>query len=321
MWSSDEISEIIFVKDLSHYYSDNCVLKSISLSVRKGELHGLIGPDSAGKSTLMRLLCGLIPIQKGEIKVLGLSVSTDYSQIRAQIGYMPQRFSLYQDLSVEENLLFFARLFGEPLDKRKQLLEELYAFSRLEEFRHRRTSALSGGMKQKLALSCALIHHPDLLILDEPTYGVDPVSRQEFWHLLKKIQDDGTTILVSTPYMEEAELCDKITLLFAGRLLISDTPLAIKQHWDKQVYSIQCHFLKETYLHLKQMAEIDSCQLFGNELHIIVSRQNSDYLIKKIKQEFQDLSLQIRAIEPSIEDIFLSYMQTTNYSTMDRSYA
>jgi ABC-2 type transport system ATP-binding protein len=201
---------IINIEHLGYYYEQKFALNGINLSIGTGELHGLIGPDSAGKTTLMRLLCGLLPLQTGEAFVFELSVRTGYREIRARVGYMPQRFSLYQDLSVQENLLFFARLFSVPERERDKRLSELYAFSRLEQFKSRRASALSGGMKQKLALSCALIHRPELLILDEPTYGVDPVSRQEFWQMLKSIQAEGTSILVSTPYMDEAE--DKIKL-------------------------------------------------------------------------------------------------------------
>lgn len=288
---------------------DNLALDKVNLSVSKGEIHGLIGPDSAGKTTLMRLLCGLLPIQTGEATVFDKPVRTEFSIIRASIGYMPQRFSLYQDLTVEENLLFFARLFGVSKAERDKLLPELYGFSRLEKFKTRRAGALSGGMKQKLALTCALIHRPPLLILDEPTYGVDPVSRQEFWHMLKSIQQDGTSILVSTPYMDEAELCDRITLLFNGKVLAADTPAAIKAAFNQAVYVVSSDKIRALATVFEAMTEIDSCQLFGNELHLIMSAAKAQSVFSHPALAKADGAFNWHQTQPNMEDIFLSYMK------------
>lgn len=303
--------DIIQIQDLSHLYGQKTALNNISLSVQTGELHGLIGPDSAGKTTLMRILCGLLPIQQGEGSIFGLNLSTSYKAIRARLGYMPQRFSLYQDLSVQENLMFFARLFSVPPHERDKRLPELYAFSRLEPFKTRRAGALSGGMKQKLALSCALIHRPELLILDEPTYGVDPVSRQEFWQMLKSIQSEGTSILVSTPYMDEAELCDKVTLMLNGNLLVSDEPGKIISDWSKRVFRVKAENLKQVETELKAIPEIESCQLFGNELHLVITGNNADAVINTLKVKYPQTGSSVEPVKPNMDDIYLSYMQSS----------
>jgi len=303
--------DIILIKSLDHSYGQKPALQDFSLSVQQGELHGLIGPDSAGKTTLMRILCGLLPIQKGEGEVLGLNLKTDYKTIRARLGYMPQRFSLYQDLSVQENLMFFARLFSVPAVEREKRLPELYAFSRLESFKSRRAGALSGGMKQKLALSCALIHRPELLILDEPTYGVDPVSRQEFWQMLKSIQTEGTSILVSTPYMEEAELCNKVSLMLNGKLMVSDTPTHIIASWDKCVYRMAASNLKEMEIKLCSYPGIESCQLFGHELHLVMDKATAEQTVKILKEKFGQSGFTLEQVKPGMEDIYLSYMQSS----------
>lgn len=303
--------DIILVQNLNHNYGEKPALKDFSLSVSTGQLHGLIGPDSAGKTTLMRILCGLLPIQTGEGEVLGLNLKTDYKAIRAQLGYMPQRFSLYQDLSVQENLMFFARLFSVPASERDKRMPELYAFSRLEAFKTRKAGALSGGMKQKLALSCALIHRPELLLLDEPTYGVDPVSRQEFWQMLKSIQKEGTSILVSTPYMEEAELCDKVSLMLNGKLMVSDTPSDIISKWDKNVYRLTSSNLKEMENKLCSFEGIESCQLFGHELHLIMDKTTAEDTVKALQSKFGHTGFTVEKVKPSMEDIYLSYMQSS----------
>jgi ABC-2 type transport system ATP-binding protein len=300
---------VIQIKELKHSYELKQALSGISLSVNTGEIHGLIGPDSAGKTTLMRILCGLLPIQQGEVRVLDMDVKTSYQQIRARLGYMPQRFSLYQDLSVQENLMFFARLFSVTADERDKRLSELYAFSRLEQFKSRKAGALSGGMKQKLALSCALIHRPELMILDEPTYGVDPVSRQEFWQMLKSIQADGTTIFVSTPYMDEAELCDKVTLIYNGTLLVSDEPAKIIQTWDKQVYRLMAGNPKELEQQLSKDKEIDSCQQFGNELHLVLAEDKAEQVKFRLEKRYENAGIRLEQIKAGMEDIYLDYMQ------------
>ncbi len=296
----------INIGNLSYYYDQVHALDDVSLSVIEGEIHGLIGPDSAGKTTMMRILCGLMPIKEANVHVLDLDISKEFMKIRALLGYMPQRFSLYQDLSVSENLKFFARLFNVPAAERDKRMQDLYAFSHLQEFAGRRAGALSGGMKQKLALSCALIHRPQLLILDEPTYGVDPVSRQEFWQMLKQIQSDGTTILVSTPYMDEAELCDRVSLMNGGKLLESDTLSHIRTKWNRKVYRFIAPELKQLFGVLEPLAE--SCQLFGNEIHIVLPKESAAQSLDSIKKRTEGIKYRYDEIESTMEDIFLSYM-------------
>jgi len=301
---------VIAIQELQHQYKHITAINGISLDVRKGELHGLIGPDGAGKSTLMRLLCGLRPIQQGQVSVLGMDLRTEFRQIRARLGYMPQRFSLYQDLSVQENLFFFARLFSISPSERDKRISELYAFSHLEEFKTRRAGALSGGMKQKLALSCALIHSPELMILDEPTYGIDPVSRMEFWQMLKTIQTAGTTILVSTPYMEEAELCDNISLMYGGNLMVSDNPENIIRNWDYCVYRINTSNPKDSIGMIEAYSGVESCQLFGNELHIVIAKHLADKVIGEIENQLAGSGNNFERIKPGMEDIYLSRVQS-----------
>ena len=219
------MEEIVTVKGVSKSYGKVEALKEVSFSVRRGEIFGLIGPDGAGKSTLFRILTTLLLADRGEVAVCGLDVVRDYRQVRTKVGYMPGRFSLYQDLSVEENLRFFATLFHTTVQENYELIKDIY--QQIEPFRKRRAGALSGGMKQKLALSCALIHRPDVLFLDEPTTGVDPVSRKEFWQMLAHLRDLGITIIVSTPIMDEARQCDRIAFVHHGQIQGIDTPEAI----------------------------------------------------------------------------------------------
>ncbi|EFF56487.1 ABC transporter, ATP-binding protein, partial [Bacteroides xylanisolvens SD CC 2a] len=225
---------IVVVKEVGKSYGTVEALKDVSFVVERGEIFGLIGPDGAGKSTLFRILTTLLLADKGTATIGGLDVATDYKQIRTKVGYMPGRFSLYQDLSVEENLEFFATVFHTTVQENYDLIKDIY--QQIEPFRKRRAGALSGGMKQKLALSCALIHKPDILFLDEPTTGVDPVSRKEFWQMLRNLREQGITIVVSTPIMDEARQCDRIAFINHGKIHGIDTPERILQ----QFASILC---------------------------------------------------------------------------------
>jgi len=226
----------IKLKNINKSYKNQAALKDISFEVKKGELFGLIGPDGAGKTTLFRILTTLLFADKGSASVEGFDVVNDYKKIRESVGYMPGRFSLYQDLTVAENLTFFATIFGTTLTENYDLIKDIYM--QIEPFKNRRAGDLSGGMKQKLALSCALIHKPKVLFLDEPTTGVDPVSRKEFWEMLKRLKQMGITILVSTPYMDEAALCDRIALIQEGKILQIDTPsIFSRKRNEKYFYS------------------------------------------------------------------------------------
>ena len=224
---------IVVVKEVGKNYGTVEALKDVSFVVERGEIFGLIGPDGAGKSSLFRILTTLLLADKGTAMVAGLDVVTDYKQIRTKVGYMPGRFSLYQDLSVEENLEFFATVFHTTVQENYDLIKDIY--QQIEPFRKRRAGALSGGMKQKLALSCALIHKPDILFLDEPTTGVDPVSRKEFWQMLRNLREQGITIVVSTPIMDEARQCDRIAFINHGQIHGIDTPERILPYFRNTI--------------------------------------------------------------------------------------
>jgi len=270
-------------------------LKDISFEVSKGEIFGLIGPDGAGKTTLFRILTSLILADSGTAFVDGLDVVKDYVGLRKHIGYMPGRFSLYQDLSVEENLKFYATIFNTTIQENYYLIKDIY--QHIEPFKHRRAGKLSGGMKQKLALSCALIHKPKILFLDEPTTGVDPVSRKEFWEMLRRLKEDGITIVVSTPYMDEANLCDRIALIQNGRIFSIDTPANIVRQFKKKLFKVQTN---NNYLllgELRNNPEIESVLMFGDSLHVI------------LKDEINSNIPGFIEIEPSIEDCFISLLK------------
>ncbi len=273
-------------------------LKDISLQISKGELFGLIGPDGAGKTTLFRILTTLLLADKGIAKVMEHDVVKDFRTIRNHIGYMPGRFSLYQDLSIEENLRFFAKVFGTTVDENYDMIRDIYV--QIEPFRKRRAGKLSGGMKQKLALCCALIHKPDVLFLDEPTTGVDPVSRKEFWEMLKNIQTQGITIMVSTPYMDEAAKCDRIALIQEGSILTINTPEYIVNNFDTQLYAVKAENNYHLLEAIKTQANISSCYISGEYLHVIFKDSDTkiDYPIIEMKETV-----------PTIEDCFIKLMR------------
>ena len=297
---------VIDVKGLKKSYGRVEALRGLDFSVRAGEIFGLIGPDGAGKTTLMRILCTLVPPDEGDVRVLGFDVRRDLAEIRARIGYMPQQFSLYQDLSVEQNLEFFADLFQVPRSERRRRLAELYRFSRLGPFRHRKAGKLSGGMKQKLALSCALIHTPALLILDEPTYGVDPVSRREFWRLLHSIRERGTAIFVSTAYMDEADECDRAAFIYRGRFQAEGTPSEIKALYRFPLYRVTGVELLALREFFSRQPEVQSVQLFGDALHVSFKKDPAPGRWQTWKTALKgDVLRGWERIAPSIEDVFM----------------
>jgi ABC-2 type transport system ATP-binding protein len=284
-------------------------VKGVTLSVNKGELFGLIGPDGAGKTTLLRSICTLLNPDEGVIRVNNLETIQNIAQIRSILGYMPQRFSLYQDLSVEQNLRFFAELFQVPPGERQEREEQLYHFSRLSPFKKRLAGALSGGMKQKLALSCALIHTPDILILDEPTYGVDPVSRTEFWDILRQIQREGTTILVSTAYMDEADQCDRVALFFKGKISAIDTPEALKKNYRYPLFRVEADDLRQLRSFFTAIPEVHNIQLFGNTIHVSFKKQPDSQSWKRWKNDSQQNLKNWKPLTPTIEDVFLDIIR------------
>lgn len=296
----------ISIKHISKSYKTVKALQDISFEVEEGELFGLIGPDGAGKTSLFRVLTTLLLANEGTATVAGFDVVLDYKQIRRNVGYMPGKFSLYQDLTVEENLIFFATIFGTTIHENYDLIQEIYV--QIEPFKNRRAGKLSGGMKQKLALCCALIHKPKVLFLDEPTTGVDPVSRKEFWEMLKRLQQKGITILVSTPYMDEAALCDRIALIQDGKILQIDTPEAIVKHYPKQIYNVRANRTYQLINALKAYEHKHSVYPFGEFIHYtdkraefnpvelknyLASKNLSDIIIEKTKVTIEDTFMEL----------------------------
>lgn len=303
-------------EEISKSYGKVEALKSISFEVEKGEIFGIIGPDGAGKTTLFRILTTLILANKGNATVVGYDVVKDYAEIRKHVGYMPGRFSLYQDLSVEENLQFFATVFNTTVEENYMLIKDIY--QQIEPFKNRRAGKLSGGMKQKLALSCALIHKPQVLFLDEPTTGVDPVSRKEFWGMLKNLKKEGITIVVSTPYMDEAGLCDRIALIQNGSFLTIDSPAGIIRQYPNTLLSTESDKMHQLLTDLRSFELTKNCFAFGDKHHISISKTdlNNNESVENVKTEIIDFltkkghsSLVISQIEPGIEDCFMQLSQ------------
>lgn len=300
----------IIVSQVSKTYGSLKALDNVSFEVNEGEIFGLIGPDGAGKTSLMRMIVSLLLADSGSISFLGKSVRENNAFVRGNIGYMPQRFSLYQDLSVDENLRFFGDLFNVPKDLQEKRLNRLYEFSKLGPFKKRFAGALSGGMKQKLALSCMLMHEPRVMVLDEPTFGVDPVSRLEFWEILDELRSEGITMLVSTPYMDEAERCNRIGLINDGFLLSMDTPQNIITAFKFPLYLVKTSSPQIVYKQLIQILSEHDIQLYADGVHIIDRHSKGlDNLLNK----WNDKTLLKEApqlIKADLENIFLDLMQT-----------
>ena len=292
---------------ISKKFGETQALKNISFSVEGSEIFGFIGPDGAGKTTLFRIITTLMLSDEGEMKVFGLDVRKDFRELRKNIGYMPGRFSLYQDLSVEENLKFYAGVFGTTVEENYELISDIY--SHIEPFKKRLAGKLSGGMKQKLALSCALIHKPKLLVLDEPTTGVDAVSRAEFWGMLGKLRKYDITIIVSTPYMDEAMLCDRVALIQNGNILSVDTPVKIKESFTQKLYSVRADEKYKLILALRSYSETITAYPFGDSVHATFTElMNIDSLTGFLKSEgLTNVSCETSVA--GIEDRFLELMQ------------
>lgn len=294
----------IEIKDVSKSYKSVKALRDISFNIRKGELFGLIGPDGAGKTTLFRILTTLTLPDSGSATVIGLDVVRDYREIRGRIGYMPGHFALYQDLTVEENLKFHATMFGTTIDENYETIKGIY--SQIEMFKDRKASALSGGMKQKLALCCALVHDPEVLFLDEPTTGVDAVSRKEFWAMLKKIKDRGVTIVVSTPYMDEASLCDRIAMILDGSVIGLGSPVEIISRFPNRIYSVSGGNMFQTLGALRGVRGVLDCSSFGSACHVSVTDDGPD--VTGLAEALRSAGIEgcdVRRMTPGIEDCFI----------------
>jgi ABC-type multidrug transport system ATPase subunit len=283
-------------------------LSGISFDVSKGELFGIIGPDGTGKTSLFRILTTLLLADEGEATIDSFDVVKDYKEIRKSVGYMPGRFSLYQDLTVVENLEFFATIFNTTIEKNYDLIKDIYV--QIEPFKKRRAGKLSGGMKQKLALCCALIHSPSILFLDEPTTGVDAVSRKEFWEMLKKLKQQGITILVSTPYMDEAGKCDRVALMQSGKILSIDTPDSIIEKFKKDLFAVRSLKMLPLLNDLKKFEEAEDAYFFGAYHHVVMKHENKEDMLKNYLLKYADDDLEIKAVRPNIEDCFMALMKT-----------
>ncbi|MGN0205948.1 MAG: ABC transporter ATP-binding protein [Muribaculaceae bacterium] len=298
---------VISVHNLLKRYKNVVALNGISFDVDEGAIYGLIGPDGAGKTTLFRILATLLLADSGTAMVDGLDVVADYKKIRRRIGYMPGRFSLYQDLTVQENLEFFASIFGTTIKENYHLVEDIY--KQIEPFKDRKAGKLSGGMKQKLALSCALIHAPRVLFLDEPTTGVDPVSRKEFWEMLGKLRAEyGITMLVSTPYMDEAVQCDKISLIQNGSFLMEDTPQGVVDAYEHPLWAVSCDNMHRLLDDLRSTPIVDSAFSFGETFHVVPREGASTADLDAFLRRLGHSNVSVAETVPSIEDCFMILM-------------
>ncbi|MGE4333597.1 MAG: ABC transporter ATP-binding protein [Macellibacteroides sp.] len=295
------------VENLYKSYGAVQALNDLSFQVEAGQIYGIIGPDGAGKTSLFRILTTLLLADKGTASVDGFDVVKDYKEIRRRIGYMPGRFSLYQDLSVEENLQFFASVFNTTIRENYHLIKDIYV--QIEPFKDRKAGKLSGGMKQKLALCCALIHKPSVLFLDEPTTGVDPVSRKEFWEMLRKLKEQEITMLVSTPYMDEASLCDKIALIQQGRFLQEATPRQIIDQFEETLWAVQSNNMHGLIAHLRSHPQVTSCFAFGEVHHVTVQDTLPMDEMKQYLHNLGHTQIRIESIRPVIEDCYMVLAQ------------
>jgi len=297
----------VTIENISKSYGEVLAVDNVSLTIEKGEIFGFIGPDGAGKTSLFRMLTTLLIPDKGKATVEGFDIVKDYKKIRSAVGYMPGRFSLYQDLTVEENLHFFASVFGTTIQENYNLIKDIYVM--LEPFKNRKAGKLSGGMKQKLALCCALIHKPKILFLDEPTTGVDPVSRNEFWDMLGNLRKEGITIVVSTPYMDEANKCDRIALMQKGKIMETDYLKNIISRFPRKLFAVKSDGMFVLLNELREYQFANSVFSFGDSLHYSDSRENvtKDNILEYLNTKNHG-NISIEEIEPNIEDCFMDLM-------------
>ena len=294
---------IIKISQLEKKFGDIAAVNGISFDVKKGEMFGLVGPDGAGKTSTIRILCGLSNASGGDIKILEHDIGKEKKLIQRRIGYLSQKFSLYADLTIDENIKFFADIHDVKDYKTRR--DELLEFTRLSPFRNRLAENLSGGMKQKLALACALIHKPQIIFLDEPTTGVDPVSRRDFWKILSSLLKEGITIFMSTPYLDEAERCNRVAMMNKGEIIAIDTPQKIKESINKEVIEIVCKPIRKAYELIRDENNYD-VQMFGDRINVVADNYEKD--LKKIKKTLKENSIEIsdnRRITPTLENVFI----------------
>jgi ABC-2 type transport system ATP-binding protein len=307
--------EFIKIKQLTRNFKELTALDSVNLSITEGELFGLVGPDGAGKTTMLRILAGLLGISSGEVWAAGVQLHKNPEAIKPKIGYMAQEFSLYGKLSVLENLQFFGEMYDVPRPQQKARIPGLLAFAQLTEFTDRRAAQLSGGMKKKLALACTLLHQPPILLLDEPTTGVDPVSRREFWKILNDLHLQGTTILISTPYMDEADRCSRVGLIYQGKIVECDSPQVIRQKIGGEVIRIVTHEWQKAREIIRPLRGVLEVQTYGEALHTLVdSAKKRMNPIKKVLQSNQIKLIEIRVVKPRMEEAFISLIKKMSQS-------
>lgn len=303
-------TRVIELRNLAKSFGSVIAVDDVSLHVNKGEIFGLLGPDGAGKTTLIRMMVGIMEQTSGVCTVLGYDLKDDRERIKTRIGYMSQRFSLYGDLTVAENLDYFSDIYEIPYSGRKDLQDRMLEFGRLQPFKDRLAQNLSGGMKQKLALACTLMHKPEILFLDEPTTGVDPVSRREFWRILYDLLADGITIVVSTPYMDEAERCNRVAMMNLGRILRLDTPAVFKRSITDSLIEIQADDLNQAKKALTGFDGIGSIQIFGDRLHVMASGSlDIIHIVTDLLAENHIRHKPIRFIQPGLEDVFVNMIE------------
>jgi ABC-2 type transport system ATP-binding protein len=298
------------LKGLTRTFADITAVDGLTFEVGSGELFGIVGPDGAGKTTTLRMLAGVLRPTSGAVRVAGVDVAADPEGVKHHIAYMAQRFGLYEDLTVAENLSFYADLYQVPKAERPARLERLYEFSRLGEFQDRLAGNLSGGMKQKLSLSCSLVHQPDVLLLDEPTFGVDPISRRELWLILHEMVHQGVTVIVSTSYLDEAERCDRVVMMHEGRTLALDEPMVLQDSLAGTMLSLRTDHPRATRDLLRHTPAVDSATLFGEVVHALVPAGTSEADVRRALEKEGIELLEVEEVEPSLEDLFIHLVQT-----------
>ncbi|HSJ31247.1 MAG TPA: ABC transporter ATP-binding protein [Longimicrobiales bacterium] len=301
----------ISVRALSRVFGAATAVDSLTFDVGAGQLFGIVGPDGAGKTTTLRMLAGVLPPTSGDAEIMGVSVAADPEGVKPHIAYMSQRFGLYQDLTVRENILFYADLYRVPRRELPARMERLYRFSQLGDFEHRLAGQLSGGMKQKLSLSCALIHHPSVLLLDEPTFGVDPISRRDLWLILHQMVADGMSVIVTTSYLDEAERCDRVALLHEGGLLALDTPAAIQQRLEGRLFSVRGDDARALRDALRGIPDVRHATLFGDAVHAVTDAGTTAASLRDGVLRSGTPVDRVETVRPSLEDAFIELVGGT----------